>query len=165
MKNINIKIWAIALAIVAGTTSCSDYLNELPKTSLSPQQAYTDLNVLEPLVDGLYTTYRNSKAGRGGFTFTLLGLDETKQGIVQMSDASQAGLDNYDGMLNQSSSQVSEMWQRRWPTVNVAAQSIRGLELLAENATDSTTLSKIRLLQRVLNDICFRAVREKYRQS
>jgi len=147
MKNINIIILAIVLAIVAGTTSCSDYLNELPKTSLSPQQAYTDLNVLEPLVDGLYTTYRNSKAGRGGFTFTLLGLDETKQGIVQMTDASQAGLDNYDGMLNQSSSQISEMWQRRWPTVNVAAQSIRGLELLAANSTDSTTLKKIRLLR------------------
>lgn len=147
MKKINIKIFAIALAIVTGTTSCSDYLDELPKTSLSPQQAYTDLNVLEPLVDGLYTTYRNSKAGRGGLTFTMLGLDETKQGIVQMSDASQAGLDNYDGMLNQSSSQISEMWSRRWSTINVAAQSIRGLEILAEKETNESTLNKITLLR------------------
>lgn len=147
MKKINIKIFAIALAIVTGTTSCSDYLDELPKTTLSPQQAYTDLNVLEPLVDGLYTTYRNSKAGRGGLTFTMLGLDETKQGIVQMSDASQAGLDNYDGMLNQSSSQISEMWSRRWSTINVAAQSIRGLEILAEKETDESTLNTITLLR------------------
>ena len=147
MKNINIKIFAIAFAIVAGTSSCSDSLNQLPKTSLSPQQAYTDLNVLEPLVNGLYTTYANSKAGRGGLTFTLVGLDETKQGIVQMTDAGQAGLDNYDGMLNPSSSQVSEMWSRRWPTITVAAQSIRGLELLAVTATDSTTLNKIKLLR------------------
>jgi hypothetical protein len=147
MKNINIKILTIVLSIVAGTYSCSDFLDQLPKTSLSPQQAYTDLNVLEPLVDGLYTTYANAKSGRAGLTFTMLGLDETKQGIVQMTDAGQAGLDNYDGMLNQSSSQVSEMWQRRWPTVNVAAQSIRGLELLAENTTDSTTLNKIKLLR------------------
>lgn len=147
MKIINIKILAIALAIAFGSSSCSDYLDELPKTSLSPQQAYTDLNVLEPLVDGLYTTYRNSKAGRGGLTFTMLGLDETKQGIVQMSDASQAGLDNYDGMLNQSSSQVSEMWSRRWSTINVAAQAIRGLEILAEKETNEPTLNNIRLLR------------------
>lgn len=147
MKIINIKILALAFVIAAGSTSCSDYLEELPKTSLSPQQAYTDLNVLEPLVDGLYTTYRNSKAGRGGLTFSMLGLDETKQGIVQMSDASQSGLDNYDGMLNQSSSQVSEMWSRRWSTINVAAQSIRGLEILAEKETDEATLNTIRLLR------------------
>jgi len=147
MKNINIKLIAITVAIASGAISCSDFLNELPKTSLSPQQAYTDLNVLEPLVDGLYTTYRNAKAGRAGLTFTLVGLDETKQGIVQMTDAGQASMDNYDGMLNQSSSQVSDMWSRRWPTINVAAQSIRGLELLGSNTTDSTTLIKIKLLR------------------
>lgn len=147
MKNINIKTLAIVLAIVAGTTSCSDFLNEMPKTALTPKQIYTDLNNLEPTVDGLYTSYRNAKAGRAGLTFTLVGLDEVKQGIVQMTDAGQAGLDNYDGMLNSSSSQVSEMWARRWPTINTAAQSIRGLELLAEKAPDEKTLNKIRLLR------------------
>jgi len=147
MKNINIKILAVAVAIVAGTSSCSDFLTELPKSALTPQQVYTDLNILEPTVDGLYTSYRTAKAGRAGLTFTLVGLDEAKQGIVQMSDAGQAGLDNYDGMLNQSSSQVSEMWARRWPTINIAAQSIRGLELLAEKSSDESTLNKIKLLR------------------
>jgi len=98
MKNIKIKIFLVSLVYVVGVTSCTDMLNELPQTALTPQQVFTDLNILEPTVDGLYTSYRNAKAGREGFTFTLLGLDESKQGIVQMGDASQAALDNYDGM-------------------------------------------------------------------
>ena len=147
MKNIKIKIFLVSLAFVVGVTSCTDMLNELPQTALTPQQVFTDLNILEPTVDGLYTSYRNAKAGREGFTFTLLGLDESKQGIVQMGDASQAGLDNYDGMLNQSSSQVRRMWGKRWPTINTAAQCIRGLELLAEKTTNQATLDKIKLLR------------------
>lgn len=149
MKNIKAKILtsAITLAVMAGASSCSDFLSEMPKTSLTPEQVYTDLKVLEPTVDGLYTSYRRSKEGRSGFTFTLLGLDEVKQGIVQMSDASQAGLDYYDGMLNATSSQISEMWFKRWPMINTAALSIRGLELLSEAETDNGALAKLRLLR------------------
>jgi hypothetical protein len=145
MKKIKINLFAaFALLFTAG---CSDFLEEMPKTSLTPEQVYTELNVLEPTVDGLYTSYRNSKAGRSGFTFTLLGLDESKQGIVQMTDASQSGLDYYDGMLNATSSQISEMWYKRWPMINTAALSIRGLELLTESETDGETAGRIRLLR------------------
>lgn len=147
MKIIKINIAAVAFLFAAGISSCSDFLEELPKTSLTPEQVYTELNVLEPTVDGLYTSYRNSKAGRSGFTFTLLGIDESKQGIVQMTDAGQSGLDYYDGMLNGTSSQVSEMWYKRWPMINTAALSIRGLELLSESETDAATLGKIQLLR------------------
>jgi hypothetical protein len=138
---------AIIFLFAAGISSCADFLEEMPKTSLTPEQVYTELNVLEPTVDGLYTSYRNSKAGRSGFTFTLLGLDETKQGIVQMTDASQSGLDYYDGMLNATSSQISEMWYKRWPMINTAALSIRGLELLTESETDGETVNRIKILR------------------
>lgn len=148
MKSIKNKLTTVLVSSFAlGISSCSDFLEETPKTSLTPEQVYTELHVLEPTVDGLYTSYRGSKAGRSGFTFTLLGLDETKQGIVQMGDAGQAGLDYYDGMLNGTSSQISEMWYKRWPMINTAALSIRGLELLAETETDNETLGKIRLLR------------------
>ncbi|MDR2916444.1 MAG: RagB/SusD family nutrient uptake outer membrane protein [Tannerella sp.] len=149
MKNIKINIFAMAFAslFAMGISSCSDFLEEMPKTALTPEQVYTDLNVLEPTVDGLYTSYRKSKEGRVGLTFTLLGLDETKQGIVQMSDPSQAGLDYYDGMLNGTSSQISSMWYKRWPMINTAALSIRGLELLFESDADEATRNKIRLLR------------------
>jgi hypothetical protein len=144
MKNITTLAAIISLLALS---SCSGFLEEMPKTSLTPEQVYTELNVLEPTVDGLYTSYRSSKAGRSGFTFTLLGLDETKQGIVQMTDASQSGLDYYDGMLNATSSQVSEMWYKRWPMINTAALAIRGLELLSETAGGDGAAERIRLLR------------------
>lgn len=142
-----INILIIAVGVLFGLSSCDDFLTEDPKTSLASQQLFTDLKALDPTVEGLYTAYRSAKSGRVGFTFTLLGLDETKQGIVQMMDASQSGLDYYDGMLNGASSQVAEMWGRRWPTVVSAAKCIRGLELLAEKETNEDVLNEIRLLR------------------
>ncbi len=147
MKYRKINILAIIAAFVIGSSSCSDFLDEMPKTALIPEQVFKDLDVLEPTVDGLYSSFRSAKAGRAGFTFSLLGLDETKQGIVQMMDAGQAGLDNYDGMLNSASSQVSEMWARRWPIVSIASQCIYGLEAMAETTTDKAKLDKITLLR------------------
>lgn len=146
MKNIKINILLIAVFCIS-LSACTDFLDEMPKTALTPQQVYTDLKILEPTVDGLYISYRGAKRGRDGFTFTLLGLDEAKQGIVQMMDASQSGLDNYGGMLNGTSSQIAAMWGKRWSTINIAAQSIRGLEILSETTTDSITLDNIRLLR------------------
>lgn len=141
-------VWvAFASFVIAGATSCSDFLDEKPKTALTSEQVYTQLTVLEPTVDGLYTSFRKSKEGRAGFTFTLLGMDDVKQGIVQMTDASQSGLDYYDGMLNGTSSQISEMWYKRWPMINTAALSIRGLELLSESETKAENLEKIKLLR------------------
>jgi hypothetical protein len=128
-------------------TSCNDFLEELPKTQLTQGQVFTDLNVLESSVDGLYVSFRNAKAGRAGFTFTLLGLDESKQGIVQMMDAGQSGLDYYDGMLNASSSQISEMWARRWPAINTAAKCIKGLEMMIETETDSAAIKHLKVLR------------------
>ena len=150
MKNIKTNILAAAFASlsVMGISSCSDFLEEMPKTALTPEQVFTELKVLEPTVDGLYTSYRESKKGRDGFTFTLLGLDESKQGIVQITtEATQPGLDYYNGLLNATSPQISSMWYKRWPMINSAALSIRGLELLSEVATDGETLQKIKLLR------------------
>lgn len=137
----------IMLFMIQIFTACDDFLTELPKSSLTQEQVFTDLSVLEPSVDGLYVSYRNAKAGRAGLTFTLLGMDESKQGIVQMMDAGQSGLDYYDGMLNQSSSQISEMWARRWPSINMAAKAIKGLEIMIENETDSTQIEFLKLLR------------------
>lgn len=127
--------------------SCDEFLTQLPKSSLTQEQVFTDLSVLEPSVDGLYVSYRQAKAGRAGLTFTMLGLDESKQGIVQMMDAGQSGLDYYDGMLNQASSQISEMWARRWPSINMAAKCIKGLELMIEKETDPEKQEYLKLLR------------------
>jgi len=138
---------SLCIVFILTLSSCSDFLDVMPKTQLTQEQVFTDLSVLEPSVDGLYVSYRNGKAGRSGFTFTLLGLDESKQGIVQMMDAGQSGLDYYNGMLNPASSQISVMWANRWPAINMAAKCIKGLEMMIETETDSTKLNHLKVLR------------------
>jgi len=155
MENIikKIKIASISLSVVAlGMTSCSDFLDQKPKTSLTQEQVFSDIKNIEPAVDGLYTAFREAKAGREGLTFLMLGADESKQGIIQMENASQSGLDYYNGMLNPTSSEVDKMWSRRWPMVISASESIYALDVLSENTADETILSKIKTLR---GDACF----------
>lgn len=155
MKNV-IKINKLATAcILAGSLtmfSCSDFLNQEPKTSLTEQEAFSNLENIAPTVDGLYTAFRDSKSGREGLTFSLLGLDESKQGIVQMDDAAQASLDLYNGLLNSMSTQVDKMWSRRWPIVISAANAIYALDVLSETTQDEDTLDRIKRLK---GEACF----------
>ena len=155
MKNV-IKINKLATAcILAGSLtmfSCSDFLNQEPKTSLTEQEAFSNLENIAPTVDGLYTAFRDSKSGREGLTFSLLGLDESKQGIVQMDDAAQASLDLYNGLLNSMSTQVDKMWSRRWPIVISAANAIYALDVLSETTQDEDTLDRIKRLK---GESCF----------
>ena len=92
MKNV-IKInRLIAACMLAGSLSiysCSDFLNQEPKTSLTEQEAFSDLKNIIPTVDGLYTAFRESKSGREGLTFSLLGLDETRHSTDGRCNSSQ----------------------------------------------------------------------------
>lgn len=147
MKTRNIKLLSIATLFAVSISSCSDFLDESPKTKIPTENLYKDVQTATLVIDGLYVSYNRGKAGRDGFTFTLLGTDEVKQGIVQMMDASQSGLDYYNGSLNGTSSQISAMWYKRWPAVNTAAEAIRGLELLAEKETKQDVLDQINKLR------------------
>ena len=155
MKNvIKINKLATACILVGSLTifSCSDFLNQEPKTSLTEQEAFSNLENIAPTVDGLYTAFRDSKSGREGLTFSLLGFDESKQGIVQMDDAAQASLDLYNGLLNSMSTQVDKMWSRRWPIVISAANAIYALDVLSETTQDEDTLDRIKRLK---GEACF----------
>ncbi|GHT71198.1 membrane protein [Bacteroidia bacterium] len=139
---------AVVLALAMVTVfSCTDFLNQMPKSSLTEEQVFGNLDNIVPAVDGLYTSFRGTKTGREGWSLIMLGLDETKQGIVQISDAEQSGLDYYNGMLNSSSSKVAAMWNRRWPTVIAAANAIYALDIAKASNTDEATLAKIRTLK------------------
>lgn len=135
---------AIALALVMMmTSSCTDFLNQMPKGAKTEEQVFGDLNNLVPIVDGLYKQVRDSKASREGWAFTMVGLDETKQGVVQMMTPEQSGLDFYNGMLNSSNSVINNMWSTRWPAVNSAAKAIYGLDVAKGTTSDEATLAKI----------------------
>ena len=114
----------MALAGLLAATSCSDFLDDKPKTQLTEEQVFGDEKNIELLVSGLYTNWRNTKQDRGGFMFTL-GTDEAQQGGQQVRENSvQAALDKYDGQLNSFNSSLSEQWDKRWPVVVAAAKAV-----------------------------------------
>lgn len=110
------------------TSSCSDFLDEGPQTALTQEEVFADLDNIEPLILGLYTSWRNTKKDRGGFMFTL-GTDEAQQGAYQVrTEAGQAGLDKYDGFLAPSNTALTQQWDSRWPVISAAATSIYSLK-------------------------------------
>lgn len=112
--------WAFAMNI----SSCSDFLKVEPTGSVTEEEAYKHVNVVEKLVLGLYKDYRGCKVGRNGL-MTNLGNDETQQGNYQLiSSGDQAGMDKYNGQLNPTSQQVASIWNNRWPAIVTAAKVV-----------------------------------------
>jgi hypothetical protein len=122
------------LILVSG--SCKKFIVEEPQTALTEEQVFKSLDNIEPLVIGLYTSWRNTKKDRGGFMFTL-GTDEAQQGAFQVrTDERQASLDRYSGFLTASNTALAEQWNSRWPVISGAAKVIYAVGLNQE--TDVT---------------------------
>ncbi|HMI66454.1 MAG TPA: hypothetical protein VK517_10480, partial [Cyclobacteriaceae bacterium] len=127
MKNKMFAAKLMALMLVV-SGSCSKFLDEEPQTALTQEKVFSDLNNIEPLVLGLYTSWRNTKKDRGGFMFSL-GTDESQQGAYQVrTESGQAGLDRYDGFLAPSNTALQQQWDSRWPVVSSAATTIYALK-------------------------------------
>jgi hypothetical protein len=124
-------LFPIALLImVAG--SCKKFVTEEPQTALTEEQVFKSLDNIEPLVIGLYTSWRNTKKDRGGFMFTL-GTDEAQQGAYQVrTDERQASLDRYSGFLTASNTALAQQWNSRWPVISGAAKVIYAIGLNQE---------------------------------
>ncbi len=88
----------MALSFALNTSSCSDFLQVEPTGSLTEEQVFEKIDNVEPLVLGLYKSYRGCKEGRNGL-MPYLGTDETQQGNYQLiSSGDQAGMDKYNGL-------------------------------------------------------------------
>ena len=59
-------IYALALSFALNTSSCSDFLQVEPTGSLTEEQVFEKIDNVEPLVLGLYKSYRGCKEGRNG---------------------------------------------------------------------------------------------------
>lgn len=113
------------LSSVLIITSCSDFLNEEPKTSLTEEQVFGRDENIELLISGLYTQWRNTRQDRGSLYMTL-GTDEGKQGGQQVHENNvQAALDKYHGALNSTNTIVAGEWEKRWPIISSAAKAIK----------------------------------------
>lgn len=119
------KLLALVLLVSA---SCSDFLEEDPQTALTQEEVFGELDNIEPLIIGLYTSWRNTKKDRGGFMFSL-GTDESQQGAYQVrTEAGQAGLDRYNSFLAPSNTALTQQWDSRWPVISAAATAVYSLQ-------------------------------------
>ncbi|AYL97630.1 RagB/SusD family nutrient uptake outer membrane protein [Mucilaginibacter celer] len=126
--------------VIAVSPSCKKFVIQEPQTALTEEQVFSKLDNIEPLVLGLYTSWRNVKKDRGGFMFTL-GSDEAQQGAYQVkTDDRQAGLDRYNGFLAPSNTALAEQWNNRWPVISAAAKAVYALGLNKEEGTRKNLL-------------------------
>lgn len=138
MKNKYILIPLLVLILTSG--SCKKFVIEEPQTALTEEEVFKSLDNIEPLVLGLYTSWRNTKKDRGGFVFTL-GTDEAQQGAYQVqTDDRQAGLDRYNGFLTASSSALAQQWDSRWPVIGAAARVVYSLGFNTEEGERKNTI-------------------------
>lgn len=123
------RITTILLTSIAVATlsSCTDFLMEEPQSSLTKDQALSQLSTTASMVDGLYGKYRASRIGRDGLVINL-GMDESQQGYFQLtSEQSQAGYDRYNVLLSSVTRRLSPVWGTRFPYQVTAADIIQSL--------------------------------------
>jgi hypothetical protein len=134
--------------LIAGTVlfsaSCKKFLTEESKTKLDEDKVYSNVELIETSLKGVYANWKNIRTDEQGI-ITMMGTDELQQGAFQMkSDALKGGLDRYDGNLNSLLNYTANQWNLRWPVVNEAAKMIRGLEKLngAPGSKEATLLGE-----------------------
>lgn len=131
----------VMAALTLLSSGCKKFITEEPQTALTEEEVFKSLDNIEPLVLGLYTSWRNTKKDRGGFMFTL-GTDEAQQGAYQVrTDERQASLDRYSGFLTASNTALAEQWNSRWPVISAAAKVIYAIGLNQE--TDAERKNRI----------------------
>lgn len=139
-------LYALVLTFAVNTSSCSDFLQVEPTEALTEDQVFEKIENIEPLVVGLYKSFRGCRAGNVGL-MPALGTDETQQGNYQLiSNGDQAGMDKYNGQLNPTSTQVSSIWNNRWPVLVSAAKAIYALGITTEKPV---------LAKQLLGEACF----------
>ncbi|MDR1153727.1 MAG: RagB/SusD family nutrient uptake outer membrane protein [Bacteroidales bacterium] len=122
-----IKIFVILLLVIS-TAACSDFLDQKPKTALTQEDVFNDLDNVELAVVGYINALRETQKERDHFMFQL-GSDEAKQGAWQVREnAEQAAFDRYNARLNPDNSAVYRQWNLRWPTIGQLGQTAYALE-------------------------------------
>lgn len=129
MKSINILKYGLVALMALPMTSCNDFLDEKPQTSLTEEQIYSSPEYAENSLVGCYKNWRNSFSGN--LHLLLVGNDETQSGAYQAlkEDGMKRGaLDRYDALLTSELSYVETHWTNRWPTVGEAAKLVKALK-------------------------------------
>jgi len=118
----------VLLTLFISATACNDFLEHKPKTALTQEDVFNDLDNVELAVVGYIRSLRETQKERDHFIFQL-GSDEAKQGVWQVREnAEQAAFDRYNARLSPDNSAVYRQWNLRWPTIGQLAQTAYALE-------------------------------------
>ena len=106
--------------MVVMTTACSDFLDEIPKDSISPANFYKSADDAEAAVNGAYTALQDnayysrywvtSSAHAADGSFTRLGTTSDRRPIIQFNDLGMIGSNRYN----------ISIWKAIWQAVNRA---------------------------------------------
>lgn len=123
-------LFSITIAGLMTQVACKKFLDQNPKTALTQDQ-FSTLAKIDPLIAGLYISWRNTRQDRGGFIFQL-GDDEAQQGAYQVAtDADQSSIDKYTFLA--SNNALTAQWEARWPIVTTAALAVQALGINKED--------------------------------
>ena len=130
----------VICTILALSLSSCDFLSQEPQTSLSPEQLVLSIDNMQPYINGIYYSWRDTRINRKGF-FLMLGLDETQQGEYQVrTDAQQAALDKYDGFYSPDNNAIAQLWSVRWRVAVLASEALYNLKLITPTTKQDSTL-------------------------
>lgn len=126
------KIRTLGLVAVSAIalSSCSDFLDEGPKTALTEEEIYSNPTTIEQNLQSLYSNWRSLFTDRYLWE-QMVGTDEIQSGAYQAlkeDNGRRGSLDMYNALLTSELSYTSEQWTKRWPSIGEAAKIINALE-------------------------------------
>lgn len=137
-------ILAVCAGLMLATSSCDDFLTEMPENSYTLENSVTDYKSAQNSVNGIYGVYAKSTYLGGylyGFTHCMAGMWDYSPEMVNMGYKQST-----------SNSSISSMWSGLYSTVNAANAAIEGISKLPDDKFPSAE-AKTRLLAEAR---CFR---------
>lgn len=131
------KIFSLGLIAAASLSfaSCSDFLEEEPKTAITEAQMYSSPEYAESNIQTCYKNWRRMFTDRYIWEL-MVGTDEIQSGAYQAlkeGGGTRGSLDHYNNLLTSELSYVSDQWGNRWTTVGETAKMARALKPLVES--------------------------------
>lgn len=124
-------------------TSCSDFLDETPATSITEEKIFSDPEYLESNITSIYNTWRQMFTDR--FAWELwIGTDEIQSGAFQSlkeANATQGALDRYDASLTSDLYFIEDQWNSRWLAVGESAKIVSAIKGMLDS--DEEAIPKI----------------------
>lgn len=128
LKNKIRTLGLVAVSVMA-VSSCSDFLDEGPKTALTEEQIFSNPTTIEQNLQDLYANWRGLFTDRYLWE-CMVGTDEIQSGAYQAlkeNNGLRGALDMYNALLTSELSYPAEQWTSRWPTIGEAAKIINAV--------------------------------------